>query len=434
MELPITPSQIRYIKLGPGGAWEAASLDGNRIDWGNENDPHDAAVQGDWDLARQIYVNAGLIPATATGFVRELREFYTLGPDTLWITFARGHLWWAFSEPIVKYVGGRGEAEGSRHRPVIGSWRNADIHGQPLPIANLSSKLTQRASYRRTICGVAASDYLLRKINGEAEPIVAAAREAQTRLVNAAEALIKQLHWADFELLVDLIFSSSGWRRVSALGGTMKDIDLLVEEPLIKERASVQVKSSADQNVFDASVAAFDADDCRWRCNFPHKWVLSHFRCRRHAMIRARSRSRPARPYMERLMSFSLLILPSTGPVLQGSVSAARTASISRSRPRANDPMALPSAWTSQGSSSVDSRPTRMSWNRRARSAASAMPGEAARTASTKRLSSARRASRGALRSRAVWRDDGGFQRGSATDGRLEEPADFGVMASGGHI
>src|SRR4051794_19712048 len=40
-----------------------------------------------------------------------------------------------------------------------------------------------------------------------------------------------------------------------------------------------------------------------------------------------RRRSNPARPYMVRLMTFSRLICPSTGPVLQGSVKAACTAS-----------------------------------------------------------------------------------------------------------
>jgi hypothetical protein len=70
--------------------------------------------------------------------------------------------------------------------------------------------------------------------------------------------LIAQLHWADFELLVDLSFARSGWRRGSVLGGTMKDIDLLLEEPVTGERASVQVKSAADQRVLDKCVEAFE--------------------------------------------------------------------------------------------------------------------------------------------------------------------------------
>ena len=40
-----------------------------------------------------------------------------------------------------------------------------------------------------------------------------------------------------------------------------------------------------------------------------------------------RRRSNPARPYMDRLMTFNRLICPSTGPVLQGSLRAACTAS-----------------------------------------------------------------------------------------------------------
>ena len=44
-------------------------------------------------------------------------------------------------------------------------------------------------------------------------------------------------------------------------------------------------------------------------------------------IIRARSNSTPARPYMARLRVFSLLICPSVCPLLQGSDIAFRTAS-----------------------------------------------------------------------------------------------------------
>lgn len=90
--------------------------------------------------------------------------------------------------------------------------------------------------------------------------MVARARAAREELVSASEGLIRQLHWADFEIFVDLLFSRAGWRRVSALGGRMKDVDLVLEQPLTGERASVQIKSSADQQVRDTCVAAFEAD------------------------------------------------------------------------------------------------------------------------------------------------------------------------------
>src|SRR5687767_15961680 len=51
---------------------------------------------------------------------------------------------------------------------------------------------------------------------------------------------------------------------------------------------------------------------------------------------RARNRSSPARPYIARLIAFSRLIWPSTGPLLHDSVNAADTAAASDSRPDAN--------------------------------------------------------------------------------------------------
>ena len=69
--------------------------------------------------------------------------------------------------------------------------------------------------------------------------------------------MIAELHWADFEIMVDLIFARGGWQRVSVLGGTMADIDLMIEQPTLGETASVQVKSRASQVVLDEHVAWF---------------------------------------------------------------------------------------------------------------------------------------------------------------------------------
>ena len=57
--------------------------------------------------------------------------------------------------------------------------------------------------------------------------------------------LVQKLHWKDFELLVDLIFSRAGWQRLSSLGKTEKSIDLDLMLPVTGNRAFVQVKSSA---------------------------------------------------------------------------------------------------------------------------------------------------------------------------------------------
>jgi len=256
---PLNPAHVRYIKLGAGGAWEASALDHGRLEWGSSNDPHEAAVAADWEGARAAYLAQRRAAGTATGYVRELRDFYTLGADTLWITFARDHLWWAFAEPEVIFRGQQSEGHASRYRRTIGIWRNTDLLGRPLAMTELSTKLTKVASYQQTMCSVEAAQYAVRRINGIEEPAVALAKAHYADLVGSIEAIVRQLHWADFELLVDLLFARAGWRRVSTLGGTMKNNDLIVEQAATGERASVQVKSAADQRVFDTCVAEFEA-------------------------------------------------------------------------------------------------------------------------------------------------------------------------------
>ena len=57
---PINPGEVRYIKLGPGGAWESVSLDGGRLDWGLPENPHDLARSSDWAAAKQFYIDQGI--------------------------------------------------------------------------------------------------------------------------------------------------------------------------------------------------------------------------------------------------------------------------------------------------------------------------------------------------------------------------------------
>jgi hypothetical protein len=103
---------------------------------------------------------------------------------------------------------------------------------------SLTSKLTQVGNYRQTICQVSHEAYLVRKINDVPEPLVAEAEAARNELVDIATRMIAELHWADFEVLADLILSRGGWQRVSVLGEMMADIDLIVEQPTLGERSS----------------------------------------------------------------------------------------------------------------------------------------------------------------------------------------------------
>ena len=245
----INPTAVRYIKLGAAGRWEYSSLDNGRIDWGMPSDPHDIAMEGNWSAVTTHYANSGLTPAVATGYTNEAKAFYTSGADILWITFARGRMWWAFAEAQVHWLGGDGTDHGTRYRNTISGWHDNDMVGTVLNDDRLSTKLTQLASYRRTSCQVAERDLCLRYINADRDADAIAVVDAQRHLRQAVEKLVVRLSWADFELLIDLILTRSGWQRISSLGGTLKDVDLIMEQPLTGERMAVQVKSSADQQV-----------------------------------------------------------------------------------------------------------------------------------------------------------------------------------------
>lgn len=245
---PIRPSKILYIKLGAGGSWEQSSFDNGRIEWGLDCDPHDLPSDGRWDALRQHYIASGFSPATATSYVREARSFYDPAPDILWITFARGHLWWAFAEPRVELLGPASLTQGSRYRQTVSGWQCTNIKGEPLRVDGLSTRMTRLAGYPRTLCAVKEADLCLRYINAEADAVALAVQQAQDALVLGIERLIQRLSWSDFELLTDLILTRSGWRRISALGGMMKDVDLVVEQPLTGKRMAAQVKSAMNRH------------------------------------------------------------------------------------------------------------------------------------------------------------------------------------------
>ncbi len=246
----VEASAARYIKLGPSGAWVERCLREGVIELDHNEVSHALAEAGDWEGVRQVLKGLGRGAGKVTDFTRELRDFYTLPDTALWVTVARGRLWWAFAEPQVEPVTEAGR--GARLRRTKGAWRSTDVNGQPLLLDRLSTRLTKVAAYRQTLCSVEAEDYLLRRINAEPEPVVTRALEAQAALVTVAELLIQGLHWKEFELLADLILAGSGWRRVSAVGGSEQaDSDLILEQAATGERAMVQVKSSASQAVLE---------------------------------------------------------------------------------------------------------------------------------------------------------------------------------------
>jgi hypothetical protein len=268
---PIAPHHVRYIKLGEEGKWAKSSIDDQELPLDYHLVPHEPCERGDWRTVGQyLHEGYGLRDREISNAVREIKDFYTLGQDCLWLTFTAGYMWWTFAHPEVEWMGPHGGARPARRRKAVG-WHKSNVRGDALGIAGLSTRLTQVANYRMTICQVKVADYAVRRINGEEEPVIARARIAKSALVDVAADMITGLHWADFETLADLLLTRGGWQRLSAVGGMQSDLDLVIEQAATGERAFVQVKSSASQAVFDDYVQRFSGSE-----TFDRMFFLCH--------------------------------------------------------------------------------------------------------------------------------------------------------------
>lgn len=236
----IKASKAFYIKLGRAGIWERESLKDGIIRFGYKETDINVALSGDWEAVHQFWFEARGDAGAATRDTRQIRNFFEAKKDDLWITFSGGYLWWCFSKGRAK----NHPDEDGRYRETLNGWSNLDVNGQKLTVDRLSGKLLKMQGFRGTVCEVKEFEYLLKKLNGQVLPEIEAAAKAERDLINKIEPLIKLLTWQDFELLVDLVFSSSGWRRISPLGKTQKMIDLELILPTTGERAFVQIKSS----------------------------------------------------------------------------------------------------------------------------------------------------------------------------------------------
>lgn len=139
------------------------------------------------------------------------------------------------------------------YRTTLDGWRDHDIDGRTLDFERLSTRLLQLQGYQRTICALKPDQEALcrRYINATPDPAQAAVAAARLELRRHLQTLVQQLTWRDFEQLIDLALTRTGWVRMSSLGGTMKDVDLVVEQAFTRERMAVQIKSSANQQVVD---------------------------------------------------------------------------------------------------------------------------------------------------------------------------------------
>jgi restriction endonuclease len=251
-----------FIKLGEGGTWESSCLSEGTIRFGYHATPQDLCVQGQWERVRAFWAQRRAKEGTATNDARQIRTFFEASEDDIFVTFSKSYLWWCrpYGVPVFHSA-----EDGSRLRQTVDGWRNTSIGGEPLLVSRLSGKLTKTQMYQGTICEVEERAYLLRRINDQQTPEVLEAEATEQILTKQILAMIRLLTPKDFELMVELIFSRSGWQRQSSTGGSQKTVDLDLLLPTTRERAFVQVKSRTNTAQFEKYAAEFAATDAHAR-------------------------------------------------------------------------------------------------------------------------------------------------------------------------
>jgi hypothetical protein len=257
---PIEASEVYFIKLGRKGGWEDDCLRERVVKVGFHEANHETCKSGQWNRVFPKSFHRRFSSGTVTDFTRQIKAFYESGPDVLWITFFGNKLWWCFAKKPVTRL-----AVGDKIKRVIGHWRDTDINGARLSFDRLSGKLLKVRGYRSTICSVE-PDLALRAVNASVSPEAEKTRETVQNLKKTISKMVTDLHWKDFELLVDLIFTRAGWQRIRELGKTEKTLDLEVSSPVLGESGMVQVKSQSTRREFEKYWREFNRSKSFARC------------------------------------------------------------------------------------------------------------------------------------------------------------------------
>lgn len=244
----------KFIKLGRKGAWEDMCITDGTIRLGYPEISHDIASSLDSNLIADEYTKAGKSKIAATTYANQIMSYYKADKNTIWITFTGGFLYWCRADGPIEWLGGSAEdidRRGARKISTLDGWHNKSLGGTLLYENELSGNLTKVKGYRGTICDIPDLHYLVQKIFDEDISQVAIAKSVRKEALLCLIDLMRMLTPQDFELLVDLVFIGSGWRRMNLIGGVTKDTDMELMLPSTGERAFVQVKSHTDQKQFD---------------------------------------------------------------------------------------------------------------------------------------------------------------------------------------
>jgi hypothetical protein len=255
-----------YIKLGRAGCWEDDSIHNSRLRLGWRNQSLEDINMGRWSvIAEQLQREQPDKPQVATTDLNRLQDIALSTHEDVWITFYGAKLWWARLAP-----GPVEEDSISKYRVTIDRWHDTSQSGKLLIANELPGKIAQLQGFRGTVCRVREKQLLHRVLVGTRSELASQIAAERARLGSQLERAITELHWKDYETLVDLVFRHAGWLRVSVLGQHAKAYDLELREAITGDRYVVQVKSQATRADLDKTIQDFSEADYRKVFFFVH--------------------------------------------------------------------------------------------------------------------------------------------------------------------
>lgn len=257
--MPFEFNSAFYVKLGRGGRWEADSIQQSRLRLGWSNQSLADINTGQWSvIAEQLRHEQPNQPQVSTTDLNRLQDIALSTPEDVWITFHGAKLWWARLA-----LGPIEEDHISKYRITLDGWHDTSQSGRLLVVNDLPGKIAQLQGFRGTVCRVRDKQLLRRVLEGTRSELASQISAERTGLCSQLERAIVELHWKDYETLVDLVFRHAGWLRISVLGQHAKAYDLELREAITNDRYVVQVKSQATRADLNKTIQDFSEADYR---------------------------------------------------------------------------------------------------------------------------------------------------------------------------
>lgn len=255
------PLNVKFIRLGSGGDRFGECKTNSTMYFGfgtNQMLDKCNSIQLNENYIESQLVEKGYKKIKDT--MRQIKLYFKDEGNTLWITTANRTIYFGFTtgeKAFLKNINGTNET----YKAMQFGWINEDESGAVLNISGLNGGITKTLAYQSTICNFddKYAKLLVNRILNIPSKEKIETKAKYNILAEAVETLIKQFSPEDLELLVELIISRSGLKRIGVAGKNEEFIDFEFEHPITKDIYIVQVKSKTNRKEFKEYIAKYDS-------------------------------------------------------------------------------------------------------------------------------------------------------------------------------